>query len=486
MTALHSQQLALAEGSFRVLYTRGQRLLVVIHAPVTPLGSLHLAFEVHRGLESHGLPPHGMQVAGFFDDIGRFAENAVNTVSKAVTTVARPIFDGAKGAASFLMDGIAKATPFLPEKARKDIAAAARTVARAKLGDVNAKEFIRFWADAAKKGLAGAQKIGNALLDGARLVSRIVDVPVQLLGKVPVVGDVVKFLSPYHRFDKMAGALQKGDFRQIGEMVKSDLRLVGSAASLIPGVGQGVNSGLSAGLAALETGRPLDIAVKAAYGAIPIPPGVRNVTDVVLEAVLTLAHTGNLAETAIAGARTKVPAGLPRDVFDTLIRIVMQKGGGGGAPHPILAEAQRIAKLGQDMTRALPAPRPVPVFRAPKLPALPNAVKILPIFRQIAVSGEAAEYSVGGEEPIAYAVAGEVFAVRGDEPVAVGGFEDELEVGGEDPIAYAVAGESEAIDVGGEEERELAVGAVLAPEMLASFATMDWCSTRAPHAGSAG
>ncbi len=94
--------------------------------------------------------------------------------------------------------------------------------------------------------------------------------------------------------------------------------------SLVPGVGTGISSAISAGLAALQGGSPLEIAIHAAYGAIPIPPGLRQVTDTVLDTVLRLAfHSAGLTDVAVNAARDQVPAGLPRDVFDTLINLVV-------------------------------------------------------------------------------------------------------------------------------------------------------------------
>jgi hypothetical protein len=60
-----------------------------------------------------------------------------------------------------------------------------------------------------------------------------------------------------------------------------------------------------------------------AYGAIPIPPGLRQITDLVFDAVVALIENhGRLDDSLIAIARDHVPQGLPRDVFDTLVRII--------------------------------------------------------------------------------------------------------------------------------------------------------------------
>jgi hypothetical protein len=102
------------------------------------------------------------------------------------------------------------------------------------------------------------------------------------------------------------------------------LSAVQGVVSLVPGIGTGISAAIGAGLAILEGGGPLEIAIKAAYGAIPIPLGVRNLTDIALNAALALMHTGSLEDTAIAAIRSKIPAGLPQQVFDTLAHIVLQ------------------------------------------------------------------------------------------------------------------------------------------------------------------
>lgn len=102
------------------------------------------------------------------------------------------------------------------------------------------------------------------------------------------------------------------------------LSLAQGVISLVPGIGTGISSAIGAGLAILEGGGPLEIAIKAAYGAIPIPPGIRNITDTVLDAALSLIHTKDIGDAAIAAIRSKIPSGLPQQVFDTLAHIVLQ------------------------------------------------------------------------------------------------------------------------------------------------------------------
>jgi len=337
--ALRQHDVTITEGTFSVVLTPEHRLIAAIHAPVTPLGALHLVFEVDRGipadvlrreaLAKRGVDPRELAVGGLFDDIGHFvskaAEGTFNTASKVATTATRPVFNATRDAASHAMKGIAHVTPFLPSHVRNQIASAARVVARARLGDLTAKQFIHTIGQAAKAGVGAARHIGDSLLDGSKLVARVVDLPVHALRKVPGVGDIVTSISPFQKFDHMVSALQRGDFAALKRMVTDDLHTFEGVASLIPGIGTGISSALDAGLAALDGGSPIEIALHAAYGAIPIPPGIRNVTDAVLAAVLELAHGGNVTDVALAAARDRIPSGLPRDVFDTLAHLVIKR-----------------------------------------------------------------------------------------------------------------------------------------------------------------
>jgi hypothetical protein len=155
----------------------------------------------------------------------------------------------------------------------------------------------------------------------------------------------------------MATAIQRGDFKKLGEIAKEQLLMAQGVISLVPGVGTGVSAAISAGLAVLEGGSPIEIALRAAYGAIPIPPGIRTVTDTVLDTVTRLAfHGANLTDVAINAARDEVPAGIPRDVFDTLINLVVhkhpvQRVAGGLLEHFVKQYAP--AGAGLDLSRAL-------------------------------------------------------------------------------------------------------------------------------------
>jgi hypothetical protein len=482
MTAIRQHDVTIAEGTFSLVLTKERRLVAAIHAPLTPLGPLHLAFEMDRGihpdllhryaLANRGLAPRQIAVGGIFDDIGHFvskaAEGAFNSASKVITTITRPVFSVTRDAVSHVMKGIAQITPFLPEHLRHDIGNAARIVARARLGDVTAKQFIHTIGQAAKAGVAAARKIGDALLDGTKLVAHVIDLPVHLLKHVPGVGDVVTSISPFQKFEHMVAAVQRGDFRALKKMITDDLHTFQGVASLIPGLGTGISSGLSAGLAALDGGSPIEIAVNAAYGAIPIPVGIRTVTDSVLAAVMELVKNGNITDVVLAVARDRVPSGFPRDIFDTLARIVVKK-------VPIKKAAGALA--GHYIDRYIGKPAAHLLDQGAQ--QLGNAAHFAKAFdpkimgtidpRLLEMSRRA--LSVGGQWPNmdAWGLPGRTVIIGGEEPVAYA-------VGGEEPVAYAVGGEEPVahFEVGA----EFIVGGV-STDLLAKLpAASEWLSNR--------
>jgi hypothetical protein len=369
-----THDVVLADGTFRVAITPKRRVVAVLDAPTTALGPLHIVLAIDRapflpeGVSPLILQPVTVETAGLFDDIGHAfggvahavehaAEGAFNAASKVATTIARPAFDVVKAATSEGVHLLAHTVPFLPESERRKLDAASRTIMRAKLGDITAKQFIKGIADAANAGVHAAQKVGDTLLDASKVVAHVADLPVLALQNVPGVGGFVKSISPFQAWDHMASAIQKGDFKKLGDIVKQQLSMAQGVISLIPGVGTGISSAISAGLAALQGGSPLEVAIHAAYGAIPIPPGLRQVTDTVLDTVLQLAfHAANLTDVAVNAARDQVPAGLPRDVFDTLINLVVhhqpvQRVAGGLLDHFVKQYAP--AGVGLDLPKAL-------------------------------------------------------------------------------------------------------------------------------------
>jgi hypothetical protein len=368
---LRTHDVVLAEGTFRIVLTDKRRVAAVIDAPATALGPLHIVFAIDRtpflpeGVSPVVLAPgavtgfdFGHVLGDVGQAIGHAAEGAFNAASHALTTAARPVFDVLKGAASEGLHFIAHTVPFLHDADRRKLDAAARTILRARLGDLSAKQFIHGIAEAAKAGGHVAQTIGDTLLDASKTMAHLVDVPTRLLEHVPGVGDIAKTVSPFETWGHMSDAIKQGDFHKLEGIAKRQLSLAQGVLSLIPGIGTGVSSALAAGLALLEGGSPLEIAIHAAYGAIPIPPGLRQVTDTVLDAVIDLAfHAGGgLTDVAIHVARDRAPTGLPRDVFDTLIQLVVhhqpvERVAGGLVDHFVRQYAP--AGAGIDLSRAL-------------------------------------------------------------------------------------------------------------------------------------
>jgi hypothetical protein len=187
MASLRTHDVVLAEGTFRVVLTERRRVLAVLDAPTTALGTLHIVVAVDRtpylaeGVSPLVLTQPTVETAGLFDDIGHAvshaAEGAFNAASHAATTIARPAFNLVKAASSEGVHLIAHTIPFLPDKERRQLDAAARTVMRAKLGDLDAKQFIKGIADAAKAGEHAAMHIGDTLLDASKVVSHIAELP---------------------------------------------------------------------------------------------------------------------------------------------------------------------------------------------------------------------------------------------------------------------------------------------------------------------
>src|SRR6202041_3514836 len=171
---LRQHDIILAEGSFQVVLTNRRRLFAVINAPQTALGPMRIALEVDR----------------------RAFQEAMRLISQHM--------------------------PFLPEGARKSIEAASRIVMRARLGDLTAKDFIKGVVSAVKAGVAGARKIGDALLTGSRLVAHVLDFPLRIMEHIPGLKGVAGFmqnLSPFAKFEKMTTLVQKGDFAGLKKMV---------------------------------------------------------------------------------------------------------------------------------------------------------------------------------------------------------------------------------------------------------------------------
>jgi hypothetical protein len=331
---LSEDSAVLAEGTFRVVLTRGRRVVTAIDIPDSALGPLHLVFAV----SPQSTTPSTFATGSVFGGIGRAfghvahdvghdlsdaAEGTFNAASKVATTVARPAFDLTRDAAAAGASLIAH-VPLVSDSEKAKLEAASRTVMRARLGDVNAQQFIHAIGQAAKAGVKEAQRAGDALLTGTRIVDHVLDAPMRLLEKIPGVGGVVRAVDPFVQLDQMTGAIQRGDFAGLKNILEGDVKMAAGVIAWLPGVGTGVSAAVNAGLAVLDGGGPIDVAIHAAYGAIPIPPGLREATDAVVDGVLGLLRHGSLTDAAIASARNAAPAGLPRDVFDTLVKIVIR------------------------------------------------------------------------------------------------------------------------------------------------------------------
>jgi hypothetical protein len=254
--------------------------------------------------------------------------------------------------------------PFMPSGARKDLDAASRVIMRAHLGDLTAKQFLNTIATAAKAGVKGASHIADTLLDASKAVAKVIDVPVALASHVPGLGDVLKSISPFQKYNHMVSALQKGDVKALGKMAQDEIAMAQSVLPLIPGVGTGISAALAAGMAALQGGSALDVAIRTAYGAIPIPPGIRQFTDQALTAILAFVdNPHSLTDVGVQIVRDRIPAGLARDVFDTLIQLVVhhvpiQRAGGALVDHFVrqYAPAGEGMHLVDALTHAAGAP----------------------------------------------------------------------------------------------------------------------------------
>jgi hypothetical protein len=308
---------AVAQGSFRILRTRGGRYYACVKVE-TALG--HLCAAIHLegttaksvlGLTACaiGQPVHGM-------DAPSVALPMIHAVTNAAERAADALAQGAS----------AQGTP-------KPVLDAARVMLKARLGDLPSRTFVRETLDRARAGDPKAQRLAQALMEGQRFARGV-------LGTETTGG---LFDDIGHAFTQVVHAVEH-TAKDVGHAVEHAVKDVGHAVapvleaikdygpmvlsgvqgliSLIPGIGTGISAAISAAIATLQGGGPLDIALHVAYGAIPIPPGIRNVTDVVLDTVLELAKGDRIDQMALTVARNRIPAGLPREVFDTLVHVV--------------------------------------------------------------------------------------------------------------------------------------------------------------------
>ena len=180
------------------------------------------------------------------------------------------------------------------------------------------------------------------------------------------------------------------------------LSAIEGVTSMIPGLGTGISAALGTAQAILDGGGPLEIAIRTAYATIPIPDGLRQITDPIVDAVLALASGKSVTDAAIYAIRDKLPPGLPQQVFDTLAHVlakkvsIVKKPGAVQAhfvtrytrgklaanaasahhiPPPVAAHLARIRPLppGSAALAAVPRPRPAPPIVRP-----PTVVPLAP------------------------------------------------------------------------------------------------------------
>ena len=213
---LRTHDVVIADGTFRIVMTPRRRIVAALDVHESMLGPLHLAFEIDRAPHlPAGVSPHVLEqsisTAGVFDDVGHFVSKAAgdtfNAASHAASSVAHPAFDIVKAAA-------AQGAHVLSDVGHP-LEAAAHVVMRAKLGDLNAKQFIKTIGAAAKNGVHAAMHVADTLLDASKLVAKTMDVPTLITSHIPVLGDLVKMASPYELYQHMVTALQHGDLKEV-------------------------------------------------------------------------------------------------------------------------------------------------------------------------------------------------------------------------------------------------------------------------------
>ena len=337
------QYRVIAEGHFKVVQTTSGRFYLFVEVD-TVLGHLCSAIHIERQLAdsvreatarqlgqrvSAAESPSAAEVVGAIADRANHCAHLLQEAARA-HQIPRPMFD------------------------------AACLLARAAFGDIRARNKVEHMQKLAEAGDTKAQATVGLLGEARAFLVDVCGDEVQTAGLFDDIGKAVshvardvgktashiaaqvtrpaeKLATDVYRGAQHAAEKNIPGFTKIehtvtdvvhtvesyGPMVLSSLDAL---CSLIPGIGTGISSGLEAGLAILQGGGPLDIAVHAAYGAIPIPPGIKFITDTVVSAVLALAHgTKNLTDVAVRVIRDRIPKGLPTEIFDTLISVIVHK-----------------------------------------------------------------------------------------------------------------------------------------------------------------
>jgi hypothetical protein len=329
---------AVAQGAFRILRTASGRTYACLSLH-TALGQLCAAVLLERTTAD------------------RLLEHA-RTYAYGEATVAAPMLEDLGLKADQVATLLEKAAH--ERGTSRSVLAAARLLMRARMGDLRARMLIRQALASGRTGDADAKKmartlktarqfarealgatettggffddIGHAISHAVRDVSRAVEHTAKDIAHVAthVVHDVEHVVRDVSR----AVGPVLNVIKQWGPLVLSTIHGI---VSLIPGIGTGISAALSLAEALLSGQSPLEIVIHVAYGAIPIPAGIRRITDIVLDTVLEfIKNPKHFVDAALAAVRDRIPKGLPQEVFDTLIRIVVKR-------EPILRVAGDLA-----------------------------------------------------------------------------------------------------------------------------------------------
>ncbi len=202
--ALRQHEIVLADGRFRVVLTDRHRLFAVLDATETALGPLRVALEIDRRPQldaatarSESVRAH--VVAGTPDNhaLALASDRTFHLMSRAAPAIAPSAFATLRGAVDHESLRLSEHLRLLPETRRSHVAAAARIVLRARLGDVGAKRFIARVVGSVRKGSQAARPIGDALVAGSRFVDEALRTSSTAVSL----------------FHDLAGALQRGDLR---------------------------------------------------------------------------------------------------------------------------------------------------------------------------------------------------------------------------------------------------------------------------------
>ena len=253
----------------------------------------------------------------------------------------------------------------------------ARLYIKAHLGDQRAKAHIHHAVEAAKAGDPHAIHETKVLHTARHFARRVLGQ--QLTGAF--LGNLGRTLEhSVHDLGRDVGQVERRagkivrtvgrDVKRWGPMIVSDIQGV---VSMIPGIGTGISSAISTAMAVLHGGGPISIALHAAYGAIPIPPGIRPITDKVLDTVFEFVkHPSQFIDAGVGVARDRIPAGLPREVFDTLVRVLGHHHHVVHAPEALARHAIGQYTHGHAPNLALGLAHLVPPAIAEHLAALPD------------------------------------------------------------------------------------------------------------------